>query len=93
MDDKTIQLSGFFVGFDQMGSGVLKGTVDFSAKTVTFAPQVVSRDMTFCTYKSITTSVVATFTDAGVISFTNWGLIYSNFDFVYTGAQTTLTKK
>lgn len=93
VDDKTIQLSGFFVGFDQMGSGVLKGTVDFSAKTVTFAPQVVSRDMTFCTYKSITTSVVATFTDAGVISFTNWGLIYSNFDFVYTGAQTTLTKK
>lgn len=93
VDDKTIQLSGFFVGFDQMGSGVLKGTVDFSAKTVTFAPQVVSRDMTFCTYKSITTSVVATFTDAGVISFTNWGLIYQNFDFVYTGAQTTLTKK
>lgn len=93
VDDKTIQLSGFFVGFDQMGSGVLKGTVDFSAKTITFAPQVVSRDMTFCTYKSITTPVVATFTDAGVISFTNWGLIYSNFDFVYTGAQTTLTKK
>lgn len=93
VDDKTIQLSGFFVGFDQMGSGVLKGTVDFSAKTVTFAPQVVSRDMTFCTYKSITTSVVAKFTDAGVISFTNWGLIYQNFDFVYTGAQTTLTKK
>ena len=93
VDDKTIQLSGFFVGFDKMGSGVLKGTVDFSAKTITFAPQVVSRDMTFCTYKSITTPVVATFTDAGVISFTNWGLIYSNFDFVYTGAQTTLTKK
>lgn len=93
VDDKTIQLSGFFVGFNQMGSGVLKGTVDFSAKTITFAPQVVSRDMTFCTYKSITTPVVATFTDAGVISFTNWGLIYSNFDFVYTGAQTTLTKK
>ena len=93
VDDKTIQLSGFFVGFDQMGSGVLKGTVDFSAKTVTFAPQVVSRDMTFCTYKSITTPVVATFTDAGVISFKNWGLIYQNFDFVYTGAQTTLTKK
>lgn len=35
VDDKTIQLSGFFVGFDQMGSGVLKGTVDFSAKTIT----------------------------------------------------------
>ena len=93
VDDKTIQLSGFFVGFDQMGSGVLKGTVDFSAKTITFAPQVVSRDMTFCTYNSITTPVVATFTDAGVISFKNWGLIYQNFDFVYTGAQTTLTKK
>lgn len=93
VDDKTIQLSGFFVGFEKMDSGVLKGTVDFSAKTITFAPQVVSRDMTFCTYKSITTPVVATFTDAGVISFKNWGLIYQNFDFVYTGAQTTLTKK
>lgn len=93
VDDKTIQLNGFFVGFEKMDSGVLKGTVDFSAKTITFAPQVVSRDMTFCTYKSITTPVVATFTDAGVISFTNWGLIFQNFDFVYTGAQTTLTKK
>ena len=93
VDDKTIQLSGFFVGFEKMDSGVLKGTVDFSAKTITFAPQVVSRDMTFCTYKSITTPVVAAFTDAGVISFKNWGLIYQNFDFVYTGAQTTLTKK
>lgn len=94
VDDKTIQLNGFFVGFEKMDSGVLKGTVDFSAKTITFAPQVVSRSMTFCTYNSITTPVVATFTDAGVISFSKWSLMYSNYSYVYTGDLiTTLTKK
>ena len=70
------------------------GTVDFSAKTITFAPQLVTvSSMTFCTYNSITTPVVATFTDAGVISFKNWSVTYDNFYFIYAGAQTTLTKK
>ena len=94
VDDKTIQLNGFFVGFEKMDSGVLKGTVDFSAKTITFAPQSLPRSMTFCTYNSITTPVVATFTDAGVISFSKWSLMYSNYNYVYTGESvTTLTKK
>lgn len=94
VDDKTIQLNGFFVGFEKMDSGVLKGTVDFSAKTITFAPQSLPRSMTFCTYNSITTPVVATFTDAGVISFSKWSLMYSSYNYVYTGESvTTLTKK
>lgn len=95
VDDKTIKVNGFFKGLNYMNdNSAFTGTVDFSAKTITFAPQqVTNSSMTLCTYNSITTPVVATFTDAGVISFKNWSLIYQNFDFVYTGAQTTLTKK
>lgn len=95
VDDKTIKVNGFFKGLNYMNdNSAFTGTVDFSAKTITFAPQqVTNSSMTFCTYNSITTPVVATFTDAGVISFTNWSLIYQGYDFIYTGAQTTLTKK
>ena len=94
VDDKTIKVNGFFKGLNYMNdNSAFTGTVDFSAKTITFAPQLVTVSMTFCTYNSITTPVVATFTDAGVISFKNWSVTYSNFYYISEGAQTTLTKK
>ena len=94
VDDKTIKVNGFFKGLKYMNdNSAFTGTVDFSAKTITFASQLVTVSMTFCTHNSITTPVVATFTDAGVISFKNWSVTYSNFYYIDAGAQTTLTKK
>lgn len=89
IDDVTVSLNDFFwTGLS------LTGTVDFEAKTITFAPQPwgVYR---FCLnnedewgYISDEQPVVAIFDDSYNITIPNWTATYDNYTYVVDGAAT-----
>lgn len=97
-DDNTIILSDI-ANWDGVS---LEGTVDFDAKTITFAPQTVATWYTFAGIGGQATSVVATFTDTQIV-ISNWSIWYSNYSYVKdydsagtwggAGGVTTLTKQ
>ncbi len=89
-DATTLVFSGLFSNFSYCNGKTVKGTVDTANKTITFAPQDLG-SMRFCKYADTNTSIVATYTDEGVISFSNFTFIYNSYSYVYDGATMTLT--
>lgn len=86
-DDGTLTISNLL----NFGS-TLTATVDLAAKTITIAPGSVS----WATFASSTTSdgtgsVVATFTDEGVISVSGFGGWYYETNYISDGAKVELT--
>ena len=87
-DDGTLTISNLL----NFGS-TLTASVDLAAKTITIAPGTVS----WATFASSTTSdgtgsVVATFTDEGVISVSGFGGWYYETNYISDGATLQLTK-
>lgn len=71
----------------------ITGTIDWKARTITFAPQPIGSYLFFC-YKPKGESVVATFDENLTIIMNGWTAYYEEYDYRYIkNTKTTYTRK
>lgn len=88
VDNNTVTLKDpFWVEYD------ITGTIDWKARTITFAPQVIGWYL-FCRHTPKGESVVATFDENLTIIMNGWTAYYEDYDYRYVkSAKTTYTRK
>ena len=87
VDETTVKLLGFYWCSEE-----LVGTVDVSARTITFQPQTLGSYYTFAQETDEQAPVVATIAEDGTIQIKGWGAWYGGYTYI-EGAQTQLSKQ
>ena len=87
VDKTTVKLLGFYWCSEE-----LVGTVDVSARTITFQPQTLGTYYTFAQETDEQAPVVATIAEDGTIQIKGWGAWYGGYTYI-EGAQTQLSKQ
>ncbi len=87
VDDTTVKLLGFYWCSEE-----LIGTVDVTARTITFEPQTLGTYYIFAQETDEQAPVVATISEDGTIQIKGWGAWYGGYTYI-EGAQTQLSKQ